>query len=121
MAQDSGKKYLFIDRLIDLAGQTEIAHHIPGRIRFKVKLAGLLLAQDLEASDLMKYFTGILDARANVAALSIIISYDEGVISPDLWERLVMANKNPSLRESVREDLKRLSRPGLESCAPKQL
>ena len=121
MAQESGKKYLLIDRLIDLAGQAEIAHHIPGRIRLKVKLPGLFLAQDLEVSDLMKYFIGILDARANVAARSIVISYDERVISPDLWERLVMAKNHPSLREAVKEDLIRLSRPELESCATKEL
>jgi len=121
MAQESGKKYLFIDRLIDLAGQTEIAHHIPGRIRLKVKLSGLLLAQDLEAADLMKYFIGILDTRTNAAARSITISYDVRVISPDMWERLIMAKNHPSLREAVKEDLKRLSRHELESCAPRQL
>ncbi len=114
MAQEHGKKHVLIDRLIDLAGHTEIAHHIAGRIRFKVKLSGLLLVQDLEAADLMKYFIGILDARTNAAARSIVISYDEGVISPDLWERLVMAKKHPSLTESVREEIARLARPELE-------
>ena len=114
MARENGKKYTLIDRLIDLAGQTEISHHIPGRIRLKVKLQGLLLAQDLEVEDLMKYFIGILDTRTNAAARSIIINYDEKVISPDLWERLVIVKNHPTLRESVKEALQSLSRPELE-------
>jgi hypothetical protein len=111
MAKENGKNHILIDRLIDVASQTEISHHIPGRIRLKVKLSGLLLAQDLEAEHLMKYFNGILDARTNIAARSIIISYDKTLISPDLWERLVMAKNDPALRESVREELRSLSRP----------
>ena len=99
------KKHVLIDRLIEVAGQTAIAHHVPGRIRLKVKLSGLLLAQDLEAEDLMKYFTGILDARTNAAARSIVISYDTGLIAPHLWERLVNGKKDPSLRSSVKEQL----------------
>jgi hypothetical protein len=114
MAQEITKKDVLIDRLIDLAAQTGIVHHIPGRIRLKVKLSGLLLARDLDAADLMKYFNGILDARANAAARSIVISYDETVIAPDLWERLVNAKKDPRLRYSVKAQLERLSRPGLE-------
>ena len=74
----------------------------------------MLLAQDLDAEDLTKYFNGILDARTNAAARSIIISYDERVISPDLWERLVMVKNNPTLRESVKEALQSLTRPELE-------
>ena len=114
MAKENGKKHTLIDRLIDLAGQTEISHHIPGRIRLKVKLQGLLLAQDLDADELMKYFIGILDARTNAAARSIIINYDEKAISPDLWERLVTVKDHPALRESVKETLQSLSRPELE-------
>ncbi len=111
MATENGEKNILIDRLIDVASQTEISHHIPGRIRLKVKLSGLLLAQDLEVEYLTKYFNGILDARTNAAARSIIISYDKTVISPDLWERLVTVKNNPALRESVREALQSLSRP----------
>ncbi len=114
MARRNGEKSTLIDRLIDVACQTEISHHIPGRIRLKVKLSGLLLAQDFEVDDLMKRFIGILDARTNAAARSIIIRYDERVISPDLWERLVMVKDHPTLRESVKEALQSLSRPERE-------
>ena len=114
MARENGKKHILIDRLIDLAGQAEIVHHIPGRIRLKVKLSGLFLAQDLDAEDLMKYFIGILDARTNAAARSIIIRYDEKVIAPDLWERLVLVKNQPAIRESVKKALQSLTRPELE-------
>ena len=112
MAHDTANRDLFIDRLIDLAVQTEIVHHTPGRIRLKIGWAGLYLAMGLDAADLMKYFNGILDARANAAARSIVIHYDEKVIAPELWERLVNAKKHSSLRDSVREQLERLSKPG---------
>ncbi len=111
MAKETENKDSFIDKLIDLAGQTEIVHHIPGRIRLKVQLPGLLLARGLQAGDLINYITGILDARTNAAARSIVISYDTGVIAPDLWERLVNGKKGPSLGNSVREKLERLTRP----------
>jgi hypothetical protein len=121
MADETGNKDVLIDGLLDLAGQTAIAHHIPGRIRLKVKLTGLFLARDLEAGDLTKYFMGIVDVRTNAAARSIVISYDTGAIAPDLWERLVNCKKDPSLRSAVKEELERLSRPELDQRSPQQL
>ncbi len=114
MAQETAKKDVFIDRLIGLATQTEIVHHTPGRIRLKIGLSGLYLAMNLDAADLMKYFDGILDARTNAAARSIIICYDERVIAPDLWEQLVDAKKDSPLRDLVREQLERLAKPVAE-------
>jgi len=111
MANMTENKDVLIDRLIDLAGQTTIVHHIPGRIRLKVKLPGLLLARDLDAEELANRFAGILDARSNAAARSIVISYDTQIIAPDLWELLVNGQKDPSLGNSVREKLQSLTRP----------
>jgi hypothetical protein len=102
---------LLIDRLIDLAAQSSIAHHIPGRIRLKVKLSALLLARDLDISDLVNRFSGIWDARANAGARSIVISYDTGTIPPALWERMVNGENDPSHRQSIREELLKLVRP----------
>jgi hypothetical protein len=116
MLEETRNKAVLIDRLIELAGQTQISHHIQGRIRLKVKLSGLFLAQELEAEDLKKCFMGIVDVRTNAAARSIVISYDAGAIAPDLWQRLVNCKKEPSLRSSVKEELERLSRPELEHC-----
>jgi hypothetical protein len=80
MAEATGNK----DVLIDIAGQTVIVHHIPGRIRLEAKLPGLLLARDFEAGDLMKCFIGIVDVRTNAAERSMAISYGMGAIAPDL-------------------------------------
>ena len=112
-----GKKELIIDKLIELTGQTVIAHHIPGRIRLKVNISGLLLARDLDAADLMKCFSGILDAKANAASRSIVISYDTDVVAPDFWEHLVNCKENPALKNSIREELQRLSRPKIAQCS----
>jgi hypothetical protein len=78
MAEETGNKDVLIDRLIDIAGQTAIVHHIPGRIRLQAKLPGLLLARDFEAGDLMKCFIGIVDVRTNAAERSMAISYGTG-------------------------------------------
>jgi hypothetical protein len=109
--QKSTNKDALIERLIDLAAEAGIVHHIPGRIRLKVKLSGLLLAMDLDAADLTRCFTGILDARANAAARSIVIAYDERVIDPEFWNLLVNLKKYPELRSSVKQQLERLSIP----------
>ena len=113
MEQTDENKDILIDRLIDLAGHAAIVHHIPGRIRLKVKLQGLLIARDLDAADLVKYFNGIQDVRANAAARSIVIGYDHGVITPDFWERLVDGKMDLSLRNLVREQLKSFFKPGI--------
>ncbi len=121
MAAETRNKDVLIDRLIELAGHTQIVHHIQGRIRLKVKLSGLFLAQDLEAEDMKKYFMGIVDVRTNAAARSIVISYDTGAIAPDLWDRLVNCSADPLHRSSVKEELEKLSRPGPEHSDPRQL
>jgi len=108
MPQHTSNRDLLLDKLIELAGHTAIVHHIPGRIRLKVKLAGLLLAQDLEVADLADHFKGILETRANMAARSIVIVYDTGTIAPGLWEQLVNGKKDPSVQDSVRKELERL-------------
>jgi len=100
---------LLIDRLIELAADSDIVHHIPGRIRLKVKLAALLRARDLEISDLVDRFAGILDARANAGARSIVISYDTGTIPPTLWECLVKGKAEPPQQKTMREQLARLA------------
>ena len=112
--KENMKDDLIIDKLIDLAAESSIAHHIPGRIRLKVKLPALLQARDLEISDLVNRFSGILDARANLGALSIVISYDAGIVTPALWERLVNGKNDPEQRESMREQLQKLALPANE-------
>ncbi|MGC8494861.1 MAG: hypothetical protein ACP5SH_24320 [Syntrophobacteraceae bacterium] len=100
---------LLIDRLIELATQSDIVHHIPGRIRLKVKLAALLRARDLEISELVDRFAGILDARANAGARSIVISYDTATISPALWDLLVNGKADPPQQKTIRDQLARLA------------
>lgn len=108
--QNQTEKTVLIERLIEVAAHTGIVHHIPGRIRLKLRMSGLLPARNLDADDLVKYFEGILDARVNAASRSIVINYDEKVIAPELWERLVNGKKDPQQRGSVRQQLEKLAR-----------
>ena len=118
MARQTSDREELMDRLIELAHQTIIVHHIPGRIRLRVKLSGLLLAQQMEVADLVSRFEGILEARANLAARSIVFTYDPATITPALWEQLVNRNKDPSTQNSVKKELGRLFRPDA-ACAGK--
>ncbi len=108
MERRTPDKDVLLDSLIELAAQTSIVHHIPGRIRLRVKLPALLLAQDLDVEDLANHFKGVLEARANMAARSIVIIYDTGAIAPAFWEQLVNGKKDPSVQNSLRKHLDRL-------------
>jgi hypothetical protein len=111
MAEQTSNNDLLLDRLVELGAQVMIVHHIPGRIRLKVRLSGLLIAGQLDIEDLVNRFEGILEARANVAARSIVITYDTEAIAADLWEQLVNEKKDPTAQNSVRNELARLLKP----------
>ncbi len=102
---------LIIDRLIELSADSSIAHHIPGRVRLKVTFSALLRARDLDLTELVDLFSGILEARVNPAARSVVIGYDPATIAPALWERLVDGKADPGKTKSMREELQKLIQP----------
>lgn len=108
------KRDIVIARLIDLAAHAQIAHHIPGRIRLKIKPSGLPLAMQLDPRD-FEFFTGVRAVRANTAARSVVIDYDEQKIPFSLWEKLLKAKASSEVRNSVQQALRNLARPELDS------
>jgi hypothetical protein len=97
-----------VDRLIEVAGYTEIAEHAPGRLRLRIKPKGVLLALNLNVAELAKLrlsIRGILGARADLGARTLVIDYDPKLLPKELWELLVRAKASPKLEALVRQQL----------------
>lgn len=80
--------------LLRLAAQLRIAHHIPGRVRLKLNVAGgadlseiIRAARSLGGS--FSQAPGIRSVNVNPAALSCVVEYDPARIPPSAWEDLV--------------------------------
>ncbi len=108
------KRDIVITLLIDLAAHAQIAHHIPGRIRLKIKPSGIPLAMKLDPQDL-GFFTGVRSVRSNTAARSVVIDYDEQKIPFSLWEKLLKAKAGSEVRNSVQQALQKLASPELDA------
>ena len=73
-----------------------IAHHTPGRIRIKFTPSIIAHAKKLEPalarfSDQAKEI--ITSYRVNAPGLTVIIEYNSGILSPELWETFFTGEK----------------------------
>ena len=97
-----------VDFLMKLAPHTQIAHHIPGRIRLKIAVSALDLIQGVDVEALLARLPGVKNLRINPPAMSAIVEYDQRLLPFDLWERLVKAPHRPELEAEVRKQLEGL-------------
>lgn len=88
------------------ADKVQIAHHIPGRIRFKLGAIELDEA-GRAAVESARQFQGALDAmpgvkdiRLNLLARSCTVEYDPGVIPQQAWPDL-LAGKNSHAAQTL--------------------
>lgn len=76
-----------------LAARTDIAHHISGRIRLRLR-AGEALPESLNGlsperiRQAIAALPGIRDVRVNLLARSCTIEYDDNMIPPQAWTDL---------------------------------
>lgn len=89
------------DILGRLAASLTIAHHIPGRIRFK--LAMDLASVDRDAVAGVKRFVevlngtvGIRSVKLNPLARSCAVEYDPKMISPTAWQDVLHGAGSPN-------------------------
>jgi hypothetical protein len=87
----------FIERL---APRASIAHHIPGRIRFKLdigaaELSGLDALRPERLRDALNDIRGVSAVRLNLPARSCTVEYDAGAIPPQAWEDLLACRETP--------------------------
>ncbi len=87
--------------LLLLAPHTEIVHHIPGRIRLRLKRSGLEVISRVDVEALMRSIPGIRNLRVNPVVGSLTVGYDENKLPYSLWERLGSLRTRPELKDQV--------------------
>jgi hypothetical protein len=97
ISQQSGT----IADLLLLAPHTEIVHHIPGRIRLRLKRSGLEVISRIDVEALMHSVPGIRNLRINPLVGSLTLEYDQKRLPYSLWERLGALHTRPELRDQV--------------------
>ncbi|MGY3945287.1 hypothetical protein [Aeromonas tecta] len=96
-----------LEQLRALTRHLTIAHHIPGRVRFKLKLGALAspelgqLSQVGQLKQMIETMPGIRDLRVNPAALSCVVEYDTAEIPPPLWESLLGGEECPQVTQAL--------------------
>ena len=95
------------DYIIPLLEETEIAHHIPGRIRLKFNSTILTILPKLngiekEIRRVAEQIKAIKDIRLNPLAGSVVVQYDTGLLPPDFWQQVVEEKDLGRLKEMVR-------------------
>ncbi len=72
-----------------------IVHHVRGRLRVRLlpdALAYSPALNRLKPEEWLKRIPGVLDARLNPVAASLVIQYDAARLQPQWWERLAGAS-----------------------------
>ncbi len=98
-------KELMVHNLMRLLPHADIQHHIPGRIRLKVRPSGFRIAMSMDSASFARAVPGIQRVKTNAVARSVVIEYDEQIISPDLWDRLKGLGEDPSKAREIEESL----------------
>lgn len=91
--------------LLRLLPHADIEHHIPGRIRLKVRPSGFGAALNMDSARFARAVPGIERVRTSVLARSVVIEYDKQKIVPDLWEKLKALGTDPAEAEEIRRML----------------
>ncbi len=90
--------------LAKLRNYLSIKHHVPGRIRVKFDQA---IVADPDAMGYINQNTalppGVYSMRLNKLARSVVVEYDNRLISPELIEELVRTRQEARAVEILRE------------------
>ena len=84
-----------ISVLLHLAPHIKISQHEPGRIKLKVDFSAHKLIGDHDLANRMRSIPGIIQTRTKLLSRSVVIDYDEGKLSFELWEALGRLRENP--------------------------
>ncbi|MDR6962411.1 HMA2 domain-containing protein [Shewanella putrefaciens] len=92
-----------LEKLRELTEHILVAHHVPGRIRLKLKshlpdnlnLKGFKHTQQLLR--FMESIPGVKSIRPNMLARSCVVEYDTKVLNASLWESLLKAEDKPNV------------------------
>ncbi len=79
---------MHLDDLLALRHFAAIAHHIPGRLRLKFDPAVRDHPRFEALREAERLFPGVVNARVNTMARSMIVEYDPAVAEPELVQNL---------------------------------
>jgi len=92
-------------QLFEWTSRLSIAHHIPGRIRLKLRIEGLDLSG---LGDGIRAFTNALTAcpgigqvQVNLLARSCTITYDTQNLTPSTWTDLINGQKTKPVQHLI--------------------
>ncbi len=97
-----------IQDLLRLAPHITVIHHVPGRIRLRMRPSGLTAMREIDLDQMRNGIPGIQEIRVNRLVASVVIQYDPNCLPPDLWEALSRLRDTPELASEVEERLKSL-------------
>ena len=97
-----------VENLMCIAPHTEVAHHIPGRIRLRILASGLSVVRRIDVRSVIGALPGIKSIRVNALAGSVVIEYDTGKLPFTLWESMLQLRNKPHLADQIREHLQSL-------------
>lgn len=91
--------------LVRLAPHTEVAHHIPGRIRLKILPSGIKMALKSDLLQLEGAIPGIHSIEVKWLARCVVIAYDERRLPFEFWDRLQQIKDKPELAGEIEKVL----------------
>jgi copper chaperone CopZ len=91
-----------IEKFRRFASSVQIAHHIPGRVRFKLGKLQLddedrdVLEEARKFQKVLDSIKGVKDIRLNLLARSCTVEYDTAVIPPAAWSDVLGGVDSPA-------------------------
>lgn len=99
-----------VEELLQLVPHLEVAHHVAGRIRLRIRPSALGLIQKIDVEDMMRSIPGVLSLRVNAAARSVVLEYNQKEFPDTLWRDIARMREKPELTQSVSVQLHNLFR-----------
>ncbi|NLI81281.1 MAG: hypothetical protein GX443_06280 [Deltaproteobacteria bacterium] len=103
----------FLDDFIDLLPHLDVVHHIPGRVRLKLRLSGLPVFSRMDVDEVLRRIPGLLGFRVKTLSRSVVVDYDHQVLPMGLWEKMDRFKRQPELEAELRRELGGLFAPEL--------
>ncbi len=97
-----------VKKLLHLAPHLEVAHHVPGRIRLRIRASGLGLVLHYNVDDVMRNIPGVTGIRINAPAKSVVIEYNERHLPVSLWKNVEKVRERPELINTIAAQLRSL-------------
>ena len=86
-----------LNNSFDFIRHLNVAHHVKGRIRFRIAptaLSSISQINHQELTGFIRSLSGIEDVRINPIAASVVVYYNPQEIQPSWWEQLMHSHQS---------------------------